>query len=257
VKLSIVIPAYNEEARLGPALETYGAYFFPKYGTDAEFVVVVNGSTDATESIARRFAEKNPQTRVIVEPKPVGKGGAIMLGFAGAKGGLVGFVDADNSTPPEAFQDLVEHIGDAGAIIASRWLKESKVSPRQPLARRMASRVFNFLVRTVFGLTISDTQCGAKLMKGEAVRTVLPRLGLTRWAFDVDLLFQLRRAGYRVIEWPTTWHDAAGSRLKVGKVSFEMFVAICRLRLLYSPFRWVVAVYDRTLGRLIHLKLRT
>ncbi len=257
MKLSIVIPAYNEEARLGPALDAYAAYFFPKYGSDVEFVVVVNGSTDGTEGIARGFAQKHPQVRAIVEPMPVGKGGAIMLGFAGAKGELVGFVDADNSTPPEAFQDLVEHIADAGAIIASRWLKESRVSPRQPRARRAASRVFNFLVRTIFGLAITDTQCGAKLMTGEAVRTILPRLGLTRWAFDVDLLFQLRRAGFRTIEWPTTWHDAAGSRLKVGKVSLEMFVAICRLRLLYSPFRWIVSAYDRTLGRLIHLKLRT
>jgi glycosyltransferase involved in cell wall biosynthesis len=222
-----------------------------------ELIVVVNGSTDGTADIARRFAQSHPQVRSIVEPMPVGKGGAIMLGFAGAQGDLVGFVDADQSTPPEAFQELVEHIGDAGAIVASRWLKESRVSPRQPLARRLASRVFNFLVRTVFGLTISDTQCGAKLMTGGAVRTILPRLGLTRWAFDVDLLFQLRRAGYRIIEWPTTWHDAAGSRLKVGKVSFEMFFAITRLRLLYSPFRWVITVYDRTLGRLIHLKLRT
>jgi hypothetical protein len=180
-----------------------------------------------------------------------------MLGFASARGERVGFVDADNSTSPEAFQDLVDHLGDAGAIIASRWLKESKVSPRQPFARRIASRVFNRLVSLLFHMDISDTQCGAKLMTGDAIRAVLPHLGITRWAFDVDLLFQLSRAGFRIVERPTTWQDAAGSQLKVGKVSLEMFVAICRLRLVYSPFRWVVAVYDRTLGRVIHLRTRT
>ena len=257
MKLSLVIPAYNEETRLKPMLDDYVPYFTGKYGAEVEFIIVVNGSIDRTEDVAREYAKRCPQIRLIVEPRKVGKGGAIMLGFAAARGVLAGFVDADNSTPPSAYEDLVEHIGDAGGIIASRWRKESKVSPRQPLARRIASRVFNLLIRVMFGLRISDTQCGAKLMRRDALQVVMPRLGLTRWAFDVDLLFQLRRAGYRVIEWPTTWRDAAGSKLKVGRVSLEMFMAICRLRLLYSPFRWVVALYDRTLGRFIRLRLTT
>jgi glycosyltransferase involved in cell wall biosynthesis len=257
VKLSIIIPAYNEEARIGPMLEAYGRYFVQKYGADVELIVVVNGSTDRTEQIASEFEQRYPQLRARIEPKPIGKGGALMMGFSEARGDLVGFVDADISTPPEAFQDLVDHIGDAGAIIASRWIKGSVVSPRQPLARRAASRVFNQIVRTMFGLAITDTQCGAKLMTGEAIRRVLPWLGVTRWAFDVDLLFQLRRAGQRIIEWPTVWHDSSGSRLKVGKVSGEMLLAILRLRMLYSPLRWIVAAYDRTLGPLIHLKDRT
>jgi len=108
-------------------------------------------------------------------------------------------------------------------------------------------------VRVLFGLRLWDTQCGAKLMRGDAVREVLPRLGLTRWAFDVDLLFQLRRAGYRVIERPTVWHDVGGSKLRIAVTSFEMFLAICRLRLLYSPFRWIVSVYDYLLGRAVTL----
>jgi len=257
MKLSLVIPAYNEEARLKPMLDDYVPYFTGKYGAEVEFIIVVNGSIDRTEDVARECAKGCAQIRLIVEPRKVGKGGAIMLGFAAARGELAGFVDADNSTPPFAYEDLVEHIGDAGAIIASRWRRESKVSPRQPLARRIASRVFNLLIRVMFGLRISDTQCGAKLMRRDALQVVMPRLGLTRWAFDVDLLFQLRRAGYRVIEWPTTWRDAAGSKLKVGRVSLEMFLAICRLRLLYSPFRWVVDLYDRTLGRFIRLRLTT
>lgn len=255
MKLSIVIPAYNEEARLEPMLKAYVGYFADLYDRDAELIVVVNGSTDRTEDIARAFAGRHPQVRAIVEPRAIGKGGAVMLGFGVAEGEYVGFVDADNSTPPEAYQDLVEHIGEAGAIIASRWIPGAQVSPRQPWARRVASRVFNGLVRLLFGLRIHDTQCGAKLLRGEAAGKVLPSLGITRWAFDVDLLFQVRRAGYEVVEWPTVWRDAAGSRLRIARVSFEMFVAICRLRLLYSPFRWIVAVYDRTLGRFIHLRV--
>jgi len=254
MKLSIVVPAFNEEARLQSMLDAYTVFFVPRLGGEVEIVVVVNGSTDRTEQIAREAATRHPQIRALIEPRAIGKGGALLLGFQNARGDLVGFVDADNSTPPEAFQDLVDHIGDAGAIIASRWLPGAQVYPRQPLARRMASRIFNRLVRVMFGLRITDTQCGAKLMNGVALREVMPRLGITRWAFDVDLLFQMHRAGYRIIERPTVWRDAAGSRLKVGRVSVEMFVALCRLRLLFSPFRWVVTVYDRTLGRVIHLK---
>ena len=257
MKLSLVIPAYNEETRLKPMMDDYVPYFVERYGADVEFIVVVNGSIDRTEDVARSCAEKCPQIRLVVEPRKVGKGGAIMLGFREAKGELVGFVDADDSTPPAAYQDLVDHIGDAGVIIASRWRKESKVSPRQPLMRRIASRIFNLLIRLLFGLRISDTQCGAKLMRSDALQVVMPQLGLTRWAFDVDLLFQMHRAGYRVIEWPTTWRDVAGSKLQVARVSLEMFMAICRLRLLYSPLRWIVGLYDRTLGRFIRLRLTT
>lgn len=255
MKLSIVVPAYNEELRLKPMLESYAGYFCPRYGNEVELLVVVNGSTDRTDAVARAFAAACPQVRPIIEPRRIGKGGAIMLGFKNATGDLIGFVDADNSTPPEAFQDLVDHIGEADAIIANRWHKDSVVSPRQPLRRRVASRIFNMLVRGFFGLGSSDTQCGAKLFKRAAVKTILPHIGVTRWAFDVDLLFQLRRAGFRIVERATTWRDAGGSKLHLTKTGTEMFIAICRLRLLYSPLKWVVTLYDRTLGRLIKLKV--
>jgi glycosyltransferase involved in cell wall biosynthesis len=185
MKLSIIIPAHNEESRLGSTLASYTGHFVGKYGDNAEVIVVVNASTDATESLVTDFARTCPQVKLVVEPRRVGKGGAVLLGFAKARGALVGFVDADGSTPPEAFQDLVDRIGDAGAIIASRWMKGSQVSPRQPFSRRLASRVFNTAVRLLFKLRIHDTQCGAKLFTREALDEVGPRLGLTRWAFDV------------------------------------------------------------------------
>lgn len=252
MKLSIVVPAYNEERRLGPMLERYLAYFQARYGADFELIVVVNGSTDRTEAVARACTAGAPQAAVLVEPRRVGKGAAIMQGFAAARGELVGFVDADGATPPEAFQDLADNLRDADVIIASRWMKGAAVNPRQPLDRRAASRIFNALVRLMFGIKITDTQCGAKLLSRRAVQAVLPELGLTRWAFDVDLLFQARRKGFKITEWPTTWNDMAGSRLNVPRASLEMALAIARLRLLYSPLRWVVKLYDVTLGRIFH-----
>ena len=252
MRLSIVIPAHNEEKRIGPMLDAYLPFFATRYGTDMEFLIVINGTTDRTEDVVSRFEQRYPIVRHIVEPRAIGKGGALMMGFAAAKGDLVGFADADGSTPPEAFQDLVDHIGDAGVLIASRWCRGAKVSPPQPLSRRVASRVFNILTKMLFGLRLTDTQCGAKLMKREAVLKVLPNLGITRWAFDVDLLFQLKRAGYRVKEIPTVWHDVAGSKIEIARVSTEMLAAVTRLRLLYSPFRWIVALYDRYLQPFIH-----
>ncbi|MCX6993826.1 MAG: glycosyltransferase family 2 protein [Kiritimatiellaeota bacterium] len=248
MELSIITPAYNEEARLGRMLDQYLPFFNERYAGRYEILVVVNGSYDRTEDIVREYARVHQPVRVIVDSRQIGKGGAVMLGFAQAQGRLVGFVDADGATPPEAFQDLVEHIGTAGAIIASRWLPGARISVQQPFKRRLASRLFNALVRLMFGLRISDTQCGAKLLTREAAQAILPYIGITQWAFDVDLLFQLRRAGFAITEIPTTWRDISGSQLQVGKASVDMFMAMVRLRLIYSPFRWVVSLYDRTLA---------
>ena len=252
MKLSIVIPAFNEEHRIQPMLDAYLDYFLPRYGDEVECVVVVNGSSDRTAEICREYEQRLPQVHVIDERRAIGKGGAVMLGLRAARGAWVGFVDADGATPPEAFQALVDRIGSAGAIIASRWLPDSDVAPPQPLSRRVASRIFNGLVRVVFRLPITDTQCGAKLITRDAVQAVLPHLGLTQWAFDVDLLFQLRRAGYAIVEIPTTWHDITGSKVNVPKASLQMTVAILRLRLIYSPFRWVVDLYNATIGPVLH-----
>ena len=261
-------------------LESYIPYFTSRYGADVEFLIVINGSTDKTEAVvtdtvkriqfreapvvtgvspvsARKDAAGdggyyNAVVRVLVEPDPIGKGGALMVGFRQAQGQLIGFVDADGSTPPEAFHDLVKNIGQAGGIIASRWAKGSQVSPRQPFDRRVASRIFNLMTRVLFGLKLTDTQCGAKLMRRDAIQAILPHLGITQWAFDVDLLFQLRRAGYEIREVPTVWRDVEGSKIQVGKASTEMMLALARLRLIYSPFKWVVGLYDRFLGPWIH-----
>ena len=250
MQLSIVIPAYNEEQRLPPTLDAYLAHFSERYGEAFELIIVVNGSTDRTDEVARDYQARFPQIKAIVEPTHTGKGGALILGFRAAIGEKVGFSDADGSTPPSAFQDLVDRLDHEGAVIASRWLPASQVSPRQPLSRRVASRCFNLLVRVLFGLRITDTQCGAKAISREALNRVLPQLGLTQWAFDVDLLFQLRRAGCRIVEIPTVWQDVTGSKINVPRASLEMLLAIIRLRLLYSPFSWVVTFYHGCVRRM-------
>jgi glycosyltransferase involved in cell wall biosynthesis len=248
VKLSIVIPAHNEEHRLPPMLEEYARYFQQHYGSAAELIVVANFCNDRTADVVRTAAAIYPSIRLIDEPRRIGKGGAVQLGARAACGELVGFVDADGATSPVAFDDLVRNIGTAGCIIASRWMRGAQVSPRQPLARRVASRCFNLLVRILFGLHLTDTQCGAKLFRREVIGPVLDRLGVTNWAFDVDMLFQAKRLGATLREIPTVWQDVAGSKVRIVRSSVTMLVAMVRLRMFYSPLRPLIPVLSRLVG---------
>ncbi len=251
MKLSIVIPAYNEEYRLGAMLDAYLPFFRDRIGErDAELIVVVNGSTDGTAALAADYARHWPMLRVLVEPASIGKGGAVMLGLREAVGAMAGYVDADGATPPAAFLELVERVqASVPVVIASRWCPGARVFPPQPPLRRLASRVFNFFTRMLFGLRLHDTQCGAKVFHRCALERVFKRPGIiTRWAFDVDLLYQIRREGLPILEVPTEWHDVEGSKLMVTETSLEMLAALVRLRLMYSPLHRVVDVYNRFLS---------
>lgn len=250
MKLSIVIPAHNEEHRLPPMLEAYAKYFDEKYGNEAELIVVPNFCNDRTAEVAGGLGLRYPQVKVVEEPKRVGKGGAVMLGAQSAEGDLIGFVDADGATPPEAFDDLVQKIRHDGCIIASRWMKGSDVSPKQPLSRLVASRCFNLMVRVLFGLKLKDTQCGAKLFRREVIQPVLRNLGVTNWAFDVDMLFQAKRLGASIREVPTVWHDVTGSKVEIGRSSVTMVVAMVRLRMFYSPLRFMIPHISRLIEKI-------
>lgn len=232
MKLSIIIPAHNEENRIARTLEDYGK----RYKKNSEIIVVLNGCKDDTLKIVKKFKKKYSQIRYI-DFQQSGKGFALIEGFKAAKGDLIGFVDADGSTNSKAFEDLIKKLGKYGGIIASRYLKGAIVSPKQPISRIIASRVFNFLIRILFGLKFRDTQCGAKLFKKEVIKEVLPKLGITEWAFDIDLLYQMKKANFKIKEIPTEWRDIEGSKINVRKTSTRMLLSIIKLRIIYSPFR--------------------
>jgi len=240
-KVSIIIPAYNEEKRIGNTLKSYGN-FFNKLKRDKkldyELLIVINNTKDNTENIVKQHQKINKNIKFI-NFKQGGKGFAIIEGFKDAlkkKNNLIGFVDADMATSPDAFYDLIKNINGFDGIIASRYIKGSKVNPKQSLARIFVSRMFNFLIRSLFLMPFADTQCGAKLFKRKTIENITYELGMTQWAFDVELLYLIRKAGFNIKEHPTTWADKEYSKINFMKAGPRMALSIIRLRLINSIF---------------------
>ena len=257
MKLSIIIPAHNEAHRLPPVLVDFVKFFTQKLKDDYEILVVANGCSDNTALLAREIAEQYPpQVKVIDEPAQIGKGGAIILGVKAALGDWIGFVDADGATSPEEFERLFQKTKGTGGVIASRWASGAQINIPQKGMRLLSSRLFNLFIRGVLGLKFKDTQCGAKIFLAEAWHKILPRVGTTRFAFDVDLLYQLKRTGFSVLEEPTVWNDVEGSKVQLFNSSFDMFCAVIRMRLLYSPLRFIVFWYEHVLSRIVEFFLR-
>ncbi len=215
--LLLLIPAYNEEHRIGPVLREYARYFREHYQGKFQIVVVLNGCRDNTLGVVQGVAADYPNISAIEFPAAIGKGGALIEGLRLApQGDFIGYVDADGSTPPRAFHDLVKRLGEADCVIASRWLPGAVLHQAQTSQRRFASRVFHFIVQMLFWMNIRDTQCGAKVMRREAVEKIHPSLRIADMAFDINLLYSLHRAGYRILEVPTEWTDQIGSKVTPG-----------------------------------------
>lgn len=229
-RLDIIIPAHNEASRIAPTLIEYCSYFRDR----ATIIVVANGCTDGTVSIVRELQSRFSNLALLDVPARIGKGGAVRAGFKVGRGAYVGFVDADLSTTPEEYARLAAICHDRGfvGVIGSRWMRASVVMPRQPAERRVASRVFNLLVRCMLRIKYADTQCGAKVFKRSAISAVLDNLALSNFAFDIDLLHALNRHGHSVAEVPTVWSDvAAGTKVQLVSTAFAMFRALLWLAL--------------------------
>ncbi|MGH7757164.1 MAG: glycosyltransferase, partial [Vulcanimicrobiaceae bacterium] len=238
---SLIIPAHNEAGRIAHALPRYLDAF-----ADGEVIVVCNGCTDDTAAVTREAAGERDNLRIIEIDHAIGKGGAVRAGFLAARAPVVGYVDADGATPSYEARRLFESVqGNIDGVIGSRWSPGAQVTVAQPFLRRLASRAFNALVRLLFGLPFHDTQCGAKAFRASAIAEVSQVLETANFAFDIDLLYAMRRHLHRVIEVPIEWRDVDGSRLDLRRASGKMFVAIVRLRLRYSIFRYLIPLLDR------------
>lgn len=234
--LLLLIPAYNEESRIEPVLRDYSRYFQEHYHGKFELVVLLNGCRDNTFEVAKRVAVEFPAIRILDFPDPIGKGGALIEGLKLAQfSDLIGYVDADGATPPHAFHELVLKMGDADCAIGSRWLPGAVLHVEQSGRRQFASRAFHRVVELFFGMHIKDTQCGAKVLRRQAVEKIHSSLHIADMAFDINLLYALKRERFRTVEVPTEWTDQAGSKVVLGRTSMVMFLSVLRLRLVYSP----------------------
>ena len=235
--LLLLIPAYNEEARIEPVLREYADFFRRNYSGQFQLVVVLNGCRDNTLGVVQRVAKDFPAVSWLDFPAAIGKGGALIEGLKLAgHADLIGYVDADGATPPHAYLDLVKKVGAADCVIGSRWLPGAVIHQSQTGNRQFASRVFHLIVQSLFWMNIYDTQCGAKVMRREVVEKIHPALRIADMAFDINLLYSMKRAGFRILEVPTEWTDKAGSKVALGRSSLTMFLSVVRIRLIYSPF---------------------
>ena len=236
--ISIVIPAYNAEGMIATTLEDYLIHFSKEYPQGFEIIVVPNGCTDRTTEIVDDYCDKFPQVRSESFEEKLGKGGALIKGLGMACGDIVAFVDADGATTPKELHKLIKGIEGVDGVIGSRWLPGSNILAKQPLMRRIASRGFNLLVRLLFGLPYKDTQCGAKVFKRYAIAQTIDDLETPGFAFDVDLLYKAKKKGFVIKEAPIVWEDKLDSTLDLKTAIPNMFLALIKLRLSNSPFKY-------------------
>jgi glycosyltransferase involved in cell wall biosynthesis len=253
----LLIPAYNEENRIEPVLRDYARYFQQEYQGKFQLIVVLNGCRDNTLGIVQQVAKEFPSVGWLEFKAPIGKGGALIEGLKLAPmADFIGYVDADGATPPHAFLDLIRHIDGADCVIGSRWLPGAVLHQEQSGKRQFASRVFHFIVQFLFRMNIRDTQCGAKLIRRDAVEKIHRLLLTADMAFDINLLYSLKKAGYRIREVPTEWTDKVGSKVVLGNTSLTMLLSVIRIRLLYWPAIYRLLSPLRPLETWLYKKLR-
>jgi glycosyltransferase involved in cell wall biosynthesis len=247
-QLSIVIPAYNESARIDDALERVMSCI-AEQGWDAEVLVVDDGSKDNTAAIVQRWMADHPRLHLIQNPGNRGKGYSVRNGLLQAAGEIVMFTDADLSAPMEEAARLFAAIDNgADVAIGSRWLERNRQTIHQPLYRQFFGRCFNWITRTVMGLPFKDTQCGFKAFKRSAAQVIFRLQTIERWGFDPEILFIARKLKYVIREVPVTWGHDERSRISYLKDGMKMLeeMAIIRANSLAGRYDEAIAALKDT-----------
>ncbi len=226
--LSIVVPAYNEEARLPASLQAI-AEFVEQQPYPVEVIVVDNNSTDSTQAIAQELASEQPYIRVLFE-KTQGKGAAVRTGMLAARGQYRFICDADLSMPIEEVQKfLPPQLSGYDIAIASREAPGA-VRYNEPWYRHLMGRVFNTIVRLFAVPGFQDTQCGFKMFRDDVAESVFPLQTMNGWSFDVEVLYAAQRRGYRIVEVPINWYYKDNTRIHPIRDSINMFAEVFKIR---------------------------
>lgn len=234
--LSIVVPAYNEAGSVTRTVDRIASVAGDVSESD-EIIVVDDGSDDGTLDELRSLAEDIPEVECVSYEENQGKGHAVKMGCRRATGELILFVDADGDLTPERITTFLDRLRttDADIVVGSKRHPESDVT--YPLKRRALSKGYSLLIRVLFGLKVTDTQVGMKLLRGEAVDEVMPLVLVRRYAFDVELLALAHKRGYTIVEAPVSLEFDGTSNVDwpdVGRIAVDTVRVFCRLHLLQS-----------------------
>ena len=225
MKISIVVPFYNEEQRMKPFLDTLLDYNNP----DCEFIFVDDGSKDRTLGILKKYNFINK--KIISYKKNMGKGYAVKIGVLAAKGKYIIFIDADGSIHPFQIKNMLKYLKAYDIVVGTRAAKKSDV--KVPLFRQLSGIAFNKYANFLFDINIDDTLCGFKGFRREAAMELFENLIDSRWIFDVELFYKIREGNYSLYSMPIKWEYRGKSKMTLGDVAkMAATMLILRIRLM-------------------------
>ena len=230
MRLSVIIPAFNEEKRLPHTLREINRYL-RKQDFDSEIIVVSDGSTDRTCEVVEEIKKEIKNLKLICEKKNKGKGYGVRIGMLEATGGFRLFTDADNSTSIDQIEKMwPEFEKGVDVVIGSRDVKGAVLDPPQPPFRRFVGDCFRLVRKIIVGLwKIEDTQCGFKCFKKEVVERVFPKCKINRFAFDPEILILAKKMGYKIKEIPVYWKNDPNSKVRF-KSMIKMAVDLLKIK---------------------------
>ena len=230
MRLSVIIPAYNEAKRIGATLLAVHQYL-SKQDYDYEVLVVNDGSRDDTATVVNRLTGQVANLRLLDNPANHGKGWVVKQGMLAAQGDIRLFMDADNSTSVDQVAPFFPYFEQGyDIVVGSRRTSGAKIAVKQSIFRDALGGIFRFIVRTLVPVGVVDTQCGFKAFTATAVEKVFPKQTIYRWAFDVELLAIARQLKLKIKEAPIRWANDSESRVKFNGM-MRMFFEVLRIRL--------------------------
>lgn len=232
MKLSVVIPAYNEEKRIRETLLDVDSYLKNRAGNfEYEIIVVVNGSKDHTFEVAEKFSVTDAKNVVVVNLEAGGKGNAVKRGILDqASGDIIMFMDADNATPISEIEKFFPYFDQGySVVIGSRYLDPKTVKTRQPLFRVVLSRMSNIIIQLLAVPGIKDTQLGFKAFTKAAAKDIFKLVSINRWGFDMEVLTIAEKRGWKIKEVAVQWTEYGGGHVPM-KAYVESLLDLLKIK---------------------------
>ena len=231
IKLSVIVPCYNEERRFQRGFEHYYSYLKrQKYSW--ELILVNDGSCDKTLQLMQKVARARPQIKVLTHSPNRGKGFAIVVGVRASKGQYILFTDIDHSVPIETIETFYDYFDNGySVVIGSRRVYGAKIMIRQNLLRESMGRVFTLLVRFFINWEIRDATCGFKAFERKVAKKLFQKLLIYDWAFDAEILYLCKKYQIKLAQAPVRWSDVRGTKVSLKRDVLRSFVGLLKIQL--------------------------